>query len=90
MNPEDERFVRSVIARETIRRVAAMPAEAIFVRPKPAKNITENIPATVEPGWSAKDSVACWDEYIAMCRERHLHGDPVPAFFRSTRERGDE
>jgi len=75
MKPEDERFVRSVIARETIRAIAN-------VRQKPPENITENI----TEGWEGRDSAACWDEYIAMCREAHLQGEPVPSFFLSLRD----
>ena len=49
------------------------------------KIIPENIPGTAgsggNPGWSAEDSAACWDEYIRHCREAHLRGEPVAELF---------
>lgn len=106
MKPEDERFVRTVIARGITRALARlrdgghglMPDEiwsppeqagtgVANVPAKPREIIPENIPDTLEnggkPGWSTQDSIGCWNEYIAMCREEHLQGKPVPSFFLS-------
>jgi hypothetical protein len=42
--------------------------------------------ASMHDDWSAEDSRRSFDEYIALCREAHRAGAPLPPMFRTQRE----
>jgi hypothetical protein len=37
------------------------------------------------PDWDARDAVASFYEYVALCRQAWLRGEPPPPFFQAPR-----